>query len=189
MLRFIGIREVHEFTVERRSGADRRTMTLAAYVRGALRPRRRTGRRSGDRYPVIDWHSPRVLALVLTILGLCVLDGVLTIMLMEHGAAEINPVMALFLPGNLLLFAAVKLTLTGVGVCVLVACSRMRLFRRIPGEVFLYAVLLAYFALVSYELRMLELAPGKITDDSIFASTALATGSTIAAHGSVSQVL
>ena len=58
----------------------------------------------------------------------------LTVMLMRHGAAELNPVMALFLPHNLLWFALVKLALTGAGLCVLVACSRMRLFRRIPGE-------------------------------------------------------
>ena len=84
--------------------------------------------------PIIDWYSPRLLIPVLTILGLCVLDGLLTVMLMKHGAAELNPVMALFLPHNLLWFAFVKLALTGVGLCVLVACSRMRLFRRIPGE-------------------------------------------------------
>jgi hypothetical protein len=149
---------VHELTIERRSGEDRRATTLAAYVHGAFRPRRHAGRRTADHYPIVDWHSPRVLALVLMILGLCVMDGVLTVMLMAHGAAEINPVMALFLPHNLPLFAVVKLTLTGLGVCVLVACSRMQLFRRVPGEVFLYVILLAYLALVSYELGMLDLA-------------------------------
>lgn len=135
-------------------------MTLAAFWRGALHPRRLAGRRRRDRlYPVIDWHSPRVLALVITILGLCVLDGVLTVTLMSHGAREANPVMALFLPDNLPLFAAVKLALTTVGIVVLVACSRMRLFRRIPGEAMFYVVLMLYGALVAYELRLLKLLP------------------------------
>lgn len=135
-------------------------MTFAAYWHGARNPRRRAGRRASDTlYPIVDWHSPRLLIPVLTILALCVLDGMLTIVLMKHGADELNPVMALFLPNKLLWFALVKLALTSVGVCVLVACSRMRVFRRIPGEVLVYAVLGAYVWLITYELRMLELAP------------------------------
>ena len=66
--------------------------------------------------------------------------------------------MALFLPHNLCWFAFVKLALTGVGLCVLVACSRMKLFRRIPGEaVAVRRARSSICALVSYELRMLEL--------------------------------
>lgn len=146
---------MQELTIERRSGTERRQVTIGAFVHGALHPRRRAGRRSDDHYSVIDWHAPRVLALVLGILGLCMLDAAMTIVLLSHGARELNPVMALFLPHNLFGFAAAKLTLTGAGVCVLVACSRMRLFRRVSGEFFLYAALTAYSVLIAYELRML----------------------------------
>lgn len=145
---------------ERRSGVERRHITVAAYWRGALNPRRRFGRRASDRaYPVIDWHSPRVLALVLLILGLSGLDGVLTVMLLSQGANEVNPVMALFVPHNLGWFAAMKLGLTSMGAAVLVACARMKLFRLFPGELLLYLVLGCYTALVSYELHLLEHAP------------------------------
>jgi hypothetical protein len=142
---------------DRRSGSERRNTTFAAYWHGARNPRRRAGRREADlRYAVIDWYSARLLIPVLTILGLCVLDGMLTVMLMRQGAYELNPVMALFLPHNLLGFALTKLALTGAGLCVLVACSRMQLFRKIPGEWFVYAVLGIYMCLIAYELRMLE---------------------------------
>lgn len=142
---------------DRRSGSERRNMTLAAYWHGARNPRRRGGRRETDlRYAVVDWYSARLLIPVLAILGLCVLDGMLTVMLMRHGAHEVNPVMALFLPHNLLGFAFVKLALTGAGLCVLVACSRMLLFRKIPGELIVYAVLGIYMCLIVYELRLLE---------------------------------
>jgi hypothetical protein len=142
---------------DRRTGSERRNTTFAAYWHGARNPRRRGGRREADlRYAVIDWYSARLLIPVLTILGLCVLDGMLTVMLMRQGAYELNPVMALFLPHNLLGFALVKLTLTGAGLCILVACSRMQLFRKIPGELIVYAVLGIYMCLVAYELRMLE---------------------------------
>lgn len=142
--------------VEKRHGVDRRKRSLSAYVHGGLRPRRLHGRRSEDRlYPIIDWHSPRVLALVVAILGLCVMDGVLTVILMQHGAVEANPFMALFVPHSLGWFALVKLGLTAIGLIVLVACSRMRLMRIIPGESVLYVVLLAYGVLIGYELQLL----------------------------------
>jgi hypothetical protein len=145
---------------ERRSGAERRQYSLAAYWRGALNPRRRAGRRTTDRvYTIIDWHSPRVLALVLLILGLSTIDGVLTLMLMSQGASEVNPVMALFVPHNLGWFAAIKLTLTSVGAAILVVCARMKLFKLLPGEVLLYLVAGCYVALVGYELNLLANPP------------------------------
>lgn len=150
--------------IDRRSGGERRSTTIAAYWQGARNPRRRAGRRATDHhYAVIDWHSPRLLIPVIAILGLCILDGMLTVILMKHGAAELNPVMALFLPHDLLPFALVKLALTGAGLCILVACSRMRLFRRVPGELLVYAVLGVYVWLIAYELGLLELAAANAT--------------------------
>lgn len=148
--------DVQAAQAERRAGRERRTRSLIAYWRGALTPRRRSGRRTVDHiYPTIDWHPARVFALVMLILTLCVADGVLTVVLIANGAVEANPVMALFVPHALGWFAAVKLTLTTLGVMVLVACSRMRLFRVFSGEILLYAILACYVALVIYEVHML----------------------------------
>lgn len=145
---------------ERRSGVERRRYSVAAYWRGALNPRRRAGRRETDRvYTIIDWHSPRVLALVLLILGMSSLDGVLTLMLMSQGASEMNPVMAMFVPHNPGWFAAIKLTLTSLGAAVLVICARMKLFRFIPGELLLYLVVACYAVLMGYELHLLANPP------------------------------
>lgn len=145
---------------ERRSGVERRQHTVAAYWRGALNPRRRAGRRASDHsYVIVDWHSPRVLALVMLILGLSTLDGVLTLLLMSQGASEVNPFMALFVPHNLGWFAVIKLTLTSLGAAVLVACARMKLFRLFPGELLLYLMVACYVTLVGYELFLLENPP------------------------------
>lgn len=147
---------------ERRSGRERRKRNLKAYMYGGLFPRRVGGRRAEDLiYPIVDWHAPRVLAVVLAILGLCVMDAVLTVILMQHGAIEANPFMALFVPHELYWFATVKLGLTAVGLLVLVACSRMKLMRRIPAELVLYGVLIAYTALIAYELRLLSHVPSQ----------------------------
>lgn len=140
---------------DRRLHPDRRKRTLAAYWHGARHPRRRDGRRPSDQiYPIIDWHSSRVFAAILLILALCVADGVLTVILISHGAIEVNPIMALFVPHELEWFAGIKLLLTSSGMVVLAACSRMRLFRSIPGELLLYAVLAGYCVLVIYEVRL-----------------------------------
>jgi hypothetical protein len=148
---------MHGMHTERRSGPDRRHLSVSAFWHGARFPRRRQGRRAADQlYPIVDWHSPRVFAWVIGVLLLCVADGVLTIFLTSHGAVEVNPLMALFVPDHLHLFAAVKLLLTGCGVLVLVTCSRMKLFRAIPGELLLALICVAYFALVAYELRLVE---------------------------------
>jgi hypothetical protein len=149
---------MHALPIERRSGVDRRRISLGAYWYGARNPRRRNGRRASDSYyPIVDWHSARVFALALGILTLCVADGVLTVFLISHGAVEANPFMALFVPHNLGWFAAVKLTLTSVGSLVLVACSRMKLFRAIPGEAFLAAIFVGYSVLIAYELRLIRI--------------------------------
>jgi hypothetical protein len=142
---------------ERRTGIERRHRSLRAYWSGALNPRRRNGRRAADGfYPIIDWHSPRILIWVVAILALCAADGVLTVLLLSHGAVEANPFMAPLVPHSLGMFAAIKLAITGIGMAVLVACSRMKLFRRIPGEALLILVLCAYATLVLYELRLFE---------------------------------
>lgn len=95
--------------------------------------------------------------MVIAILCLCVMDAILTVVLISHGADEVNPLLAPLLPDRLGLFTAIKLSLTGIGVCVLVACSRMRLFRAVPGEWLLYPVLLGYLVLFGYQLQMLEI--------------------------------
>jgi hypothetical protein len=142
---------------ERRRGVERRQIKLSAYVYGSLHPRRRAGRRITDhRYPVIDWHPARIFGAATLILLLCAADAVMTIVLMTHGAVEANPVMAVILPRGLGWFAAAKLALTSVGCIVLVACSRMRLFRTVPGEAMLYGVVAIYIALIVYELRLLD---------------------------------
>jgi hypothetical protein len=144
---------------DRRSGTERRALSMASFWQGARHPRRRDWRRASDAmYPIIDWHSPRVFASVLAILLLCATDGVFTVMLLANGAVEVNPFMAKFVPHSLGWFAAVKLSLTAAGVLVLVACSRMKFFRTVPGEALLATVLLAYAAVVGWELWLLSLA-------------------------------
>jgi hypothetical protein len=86
---------------------------------------------------------------------LCIVDALLTLTLIKHGAQEINPLMAPLVVGDGRGFAYWKVGLTVVGVVVLVVLARSRLFGIMPAGVLLYLVLVMYIVLVGYEWRLL----------------------------------
>ena len=104
---------------------------------------------------LVDWHEPHLLFLALVILLLSVADAFLTLILLNHGATEANP--AFVLNRHPQLFAAVKMLFTGVGVLVLVAVARARVFSVRVATV-LHWLLVAYAALIFYEWSLLEYA-------------------------------
>lgn len=141
-----------EITVERRIRVERRSRSSSLLWPGLHPTRRQGGRRASDQlYPSVDHHAPRLLAVASSIMGLCGIDGLLTIALLERGAIEANPLMALLMQAGMGWFSSVKVLLTAIGVVVLVACSSMRLFRRIPGVMALYGMMGAYLVLIAYE--------------------------------------
>jgi hypothetical protein len=141
---------------ERRSGIDRRSMTLRSFLQGGLTPRRRGGRRAGEHHLPVDWHEPYLLFLALTILLLSVADAFLTITLIMRGATEANPLLAFVLDEHPDLFAIVKMVLTGAGVLVLVAVARARLFRVMRVGLVLQGIFVGYVALITYEWWLLH---------------------------------
>ena len=137
---------------ERRGNAtDRRALTLRTLLTSGLAPRRRGGRRAGEDESPVDFHDSYLLTLAIAMLVLSVADGFLTVALMSDGAKEANPVLAFVLDEQPRLFAAVKMGLTGLGVVLLVAMARARLFELVRASVFLKGLVVAYFALVAYE--------------------------------------
>jgi hypothetical protein len=143
--------------VERRvSKVDRRRLSVRSILQGAFSPRRRAGRRDSDRYTPIDWHHPHLMFLSLVMLALSVADAFLTVTLLNSGAEEANPLLALFVTLHPALFAAVKMALTGVSIVLLVAVAQSRLFRVISGRLVFQGLVLAYLALVLYEAWLLR---------------------------------
>ena len=90
------------------------------------------------------------------ILLMSVADALLTLRLIDLGAVEVNPLMAVLLAGNTAAFAYLKVGLTGAGVVVLTVMARLHVFGRVPVGLMLYAVLGVYGALIVYEYGMLE---------------------------------
>lgn len=136
---------------------DRRSRTLHALVRGSMQPRRRGPRRAGEgSIASVDWHDAHWLAVALLILVFSCADGLLTLMLLNRGAYEANPVMAPLVNGSGLAFAVAKIAMTSTGVVVLTLLSRLRAFGGIPVSAVLYTILVAYGLLIVYELWLLE---------------------------------
>ena len=142
-------------TPERRNRNERRAFTLGTILRGSLRPRRRSDRRSDDFYH-IDWHEPDLLFLSVTIVLLSVIDAFLTLTLLRHGAHEANPFLDFLLTHHPNIFAITKMALTGGGVLVLVAMARARFFRIFRVKLVLQWCLLGYVVLIGYELWLLK---------------------------------
>jgi len=92
------------------------------------------------------------------VLLLSVADAFLTLTLINHGATEVNPFMDPLVRGSGHSFAYWKIGLTATGVVVLILLARLRVWGRGVGNI-LYAALVLYVALVSYELFLLRNIP------------------------------
>jgi Domain of unknown function (DUF5658) len=149
---------VSRLAQERRNRSDRRLRVWWAVCYGSFNPRRRLPpRRHNDSHiHWVDWHSAHLLAVAICILLLSVGDAFLTMMLLQGGADEVNPLMAVFVYRNIAAFAALKMTLTGVGVVVMVVLARHRFMRLLRVEWVLYALLTVYASLIGYEIWMLK---------------------------------
>jgi hypothetical protein len=148
------------FETERRHRADRRRRIWRSFWYGSFNPRRRSPSRRIDdsRFQWIDWHSADLLAVSIGILLLSAADAFLTAVLLVHGAEEANPVMAQLAYGNIAVFTALKMGMTGVGIVMMVFLSRYRFMRVIRVEFVMYAILGIYVWLIAYEIWMLKSA-------------------------------
>jgi hypothetical protein len=117
-----------------------------------LQGRRRGFRRTGEgQYAYVDCLAPRVMALVILGLVGSALDAYLTLLHVQHGGQEANPLMAHMLAYGDMWFVAIKMALTGTGVWVLAAHQQFPLaLRALHGFTGLYVALLAYHLVLRY---------------------------------------
>jgi len=124
---------------EQRNGPDRRRRPTPPISRYWLFGRRRASRREEesanvyvDRYTATEW------VLVLGVLVLSVLDMYFTLVHLDHGGTEANPVMAATLTaGGTGLFKLVKLAATFIGLGVLLVHIRFRRVKTLLSFAFL----------------------------------------------------
>jgi Domain of unknown function (DUF5658) len=144
-------------TVERRNLSERRSQTVRALVAGGWHARRRNMRRSEPaRVGFVDWHASRWFAAALIVLLLSMADTLLTLVLVQHGATEVNPLMEPFVIGSGPAFAFLKLALTATAVFILVALTRVPTFGRLLAGPILVGAALLYTILLGYEMWLLD---------------------------------
>ena len=146
-------RAVHE-----RRRRERRIRTLWSVWYGSFNPRRRTPPRRLDdsRFHSLDWYSAHLLAVAVGILLLSVADAFLTLLLLQQGAAEVNPVMATFVYRSVAVFAALKMGMTSASIVLMVFLARYRFMRVLQVTWVLYGVLIVYAGLIAYEMALLK---------------------------------
>ena len=121
-----------------------------------MRSRRHETRRDSEDEPLYtDWHHPWLFFLATGTMLLSCTDAFFTLQLIDRGAVEMNPVMAVLIGRGTLAFAATKMLLTGLGILVLVFLSRSRLFNLMRTGVILTVFFSIYACLVCYEFMFL----------------------------------
>ena len=138
---------------EQRTGADRRQFSWRTVAYGFLRSRRRGHRRDDDADVIfIDWHHPWLFFLATGTMLLSCADAFLTLLLLDLGMVEANPVMNAIMAQGTVVFTSTKLAMTAVGILMLVFLAKARFMNRIRAGLFLTAFFSCYACLVCYEL-------------------------------------
>ncbi len=143
-------------TVEERAETDRRKLSWRTMLYGFLRSRRRNTRRESEAEPLYtDWHHPWLFFLATGTMILSCMDAFFTLQLLDRGAMEINPLMALAIDQSTTIFASTKIAMTGAGILVLVFLSRARFMGRFRTGIMLTVFFSLYACLVCYEFVFL----------------------------------
>jgi hypothetical protein len=147
---------------ESRCGVDRRVDNKTRLKYLCFNGRRERCRREEDSGKVFffDRYTPKLFAAITAILMLSIVDALLTLILIESGSSELNPVMAYFLKHGLLPFIVAKYFLTSTGVVILLIFKNVFLTRaKIYTHSLFSAVIIAFFAVIAWELFLMFTAP------------------------------
>ncbi len=144
---------------------DRRSNVNRRVNRGfALKPlftcgRREEIRRQDDKSKIFlaDRYSTTIFAAIVLILFFSVIDGLLTLILIGHGAKEINPLMAYLLEIEPMLFMAVKYLLTCVSLVIFLIFRNVFLQRIKIYSSTLFSIFICIFVtVIMWELFLLS---------------------------------
>ena len=106
----------------RRQQADRRMYPTTLWSILCFGGQRKAFRRKGEGNRVyVDCPSPRTLVLLFTVVGASVLDALFTLLFIQDGGHEANPLMAVLINSGEASFVGIKMTLTGLGAWFLAA--------------------------------------------------------------------
>lgn len=136
-----------------RAKPDRRDFSWRTVFFGFTRSRRHAHRRVADDDVVfLDWHHPWLFFLSVGTMLLSCADAFLTLQLINLGMIEVNPIMNAVMAHSTLLFTSTKLSMTALGILVLVFLAKAQFLNRFRTGAFLTVFFSFYACLVCYEL-------------------------------------
>jgi hypothetical protein len=145
---------------ERRKLTDRRKFPTRPFSKYIFKGRRRQARRKEeDHNYYVDHYDAKYLALVLSIVVLCVFDAYFTLKIIHYGGRELNPLMIKFLDRFPELSLLMKYIVTVISLVILLVHKNFVLFRKVKAYFFLYVIFMLYFLLVLYEVFFLYIRP------------------------------
>ena len=147
---------------ETRRGIDRRTNNKARLKYLLFNGRRERSRRDEDRGKafIFDLYNQKLFLAITVILVLSILDAVLTLVVIQRGARELNPVMAYFLEHGTLIFIVAKYVLTSIGVLILLIFKNVFLTKiNIYTHSLFPCVIFVFLTVIAWELFLIYSAP------------------------------
>ena len=174
---WIAITMNDDLTESQRGRVDRRGRPTSPLDAFRLSGRRRGPRRFDERVGTFftDRFDALTLAMVVTLLSLTVVDGILTLELVNLNSEEANPFMGHLLKRGPLDFVLGKYVLTAIGLPFIVVYKNYPMFNtRFRIGFLLPAFISLYVALISYQCMLLHAGPTDVSTGSI--ESALAEG-------------
>jgi len=137
---------------------DRRSFHMRSLFLSLYKRRRRNLRRTADRHKehYVDLHEPKLLITGVAILVLSCMDAWFTLLLLQHGAEEINPLMRLLIEIDAGLFIKTKIAITAFCVVFIVAHKNFWLLKhKIRVHSLMSATLIMYIVVINYQIGLL----------------------------------
>jgi hypothetical protein len=145
--------------MDRRSGMERR-MSSSINIRSLIYGGNRVLiRRQEDRERLffVDQYSPKLFAAIVVILFLCVLDALLTLFLLNHGAYETNPIMAHLLNIDPYVFYFTKYAMTIIATVPLFLLRGIVIQKvNLSAHSLLYFFVGLYLVVIAWELYLVS---------------------------------
>ena len=137
---------------------DRRSFHMQSLLYSLFKRRRAGLRRAADRHKgyYVDVHEPELLVTGTAILIMSSLDAYFTLLLLQHGAAEVNPLMKLLIDIDVTLFIKTKIAITAFCIIFIIVHKNFWLLKnRIKVRSIMPATMVMYFVLVNCQIGML----------------------------------
>ncbi len=145
-------------TDSHRNLPDRRIQHTKSFFYSFFKRRRKAVRRTSETQTnvYVDVHDPLTVGLFIAIILFCVFDAIMTLIIIQAGGKEVNPVMKYIMDKDVMMFFWVKFSMTSLGMLILVSHKTFVICRGVTGSSAIKSIFVLYFLLMIYELVLVS---------------------------------